>query len=532
MQSPHAGPDISHTHRYDALIVGSGLVGSWVAKELVEAGLDVLMLEAGPRLEPDEVSDTKAWNPWRRRQAARRQPIQIQNAAWASNPQLFVDDFDNPYVVTANTPFTWIRGRQVGGRSLTWGGVTLRFSDHEFRGPERDGIGPRWPITYADLAPFYDKVERFLGVSGSRDGLTQLPDGVFLPPARFTERERVFKTRVEERWSDRRVIIGRGVALEGRPTPGQDARWSPRSALHAVLPAASAAGLLTVRPDSVVSHLSVDTDTARSCGAVVVDRRSKEPFEVRGRTIVLCASTIESVRILLNSRTRQHPAGIGNSSGLLGRGLVDHMAVYLGGELPATQRSPTLYPFGGPHSISLPRFRNLAPAEKHAFTRGYGIWGHVGRGGSLDQQPWVLTALLEVLSRDDNTIEIDESVTDAWGVKSARIRLGYSENEWSMSEDAVQTLTELADAADLPVGHHRVSTPGHYVHELGGARMGTQPSRSVLNPFNQCWDADNVFVVDGACFPSSGWQNPTLTMMALAARACGQLIAEVRRGHL
>jgi choline dehydrogenase-like flavoprotein len=207
------------------------------------------------------------------------------------------------------------------------------------------------------------------------------------------------------------------------------------------------------------------------------------------------------------------------------------MAVYLGGRLPADRRPPAPAPFGGPHSISVPRFRNLTPREGRPFTRGYGIWGHVGRG-SFEQPYWMLTALLEVLSRDENRIELDDRVADAWDIRSARIHLRYGANEWAMSEDATQAMTELAEAAGLPVTYHYVSTPGYYVHELGGARMGMRRSNSVLNAWNQCWDAANVFVVDGAAFPSAGWQNPTLTMMALAGRASTHLIAERRRGHL
>lgn len=531
---------VSRTRRFDAVIVGSGLVGSWVAKELVDAGLEVLLLEAGRMPTPDEVSGPSSWSQRQLQEAARRQPVQSQNSAWMSNPTLFVDDVENPYLVAAHQPFTWIRGRQVGGRSLTWGGVTLRFSDYEFGDPERDGIGPRWPISHADLSPFYAKVERVLGVSGARDGLPQLPDGEFLAPAALTAPEHAFKAAVERRWSDRRVIISRGIATDTTPPSAQsaqsdrerDARWSRKASLHVVLPAALASGRLTVRPNSVVSHLLVDTDTARACGVAGIDRLTMKPFEVRGRAIVLSASTIESLRILLNTRTRQHPEGLGNSSGLLGRGLVDHLAIYRGGPLLATQRSSVLHPSGGPHSIYIPRFRNLCADESLPFKRGYGIWGYLGRSGNLEHQRWGLTALLEVVSRDVNRVELDDKLRDAWGIPSPRICMQYSENERLMSEDAARTLRELAETGELSVDFFKVSTPGSYVHELGGARMGLDPSTSVLNRFNQCWDAENVFVVDGACFASAGWQNPTLTMMALAARASSHMIAEMHSGRL
>jgi choline dehydrogenase-like flavoprotein len=529
--------DVDPRHRYDALVIGAGLTGAWAAKELAEAGLEVLVLDAGPALAPAEVTEVEPRSSPRRREAARRQPVQSQAVAyWLHPPQLFVDDFDHPYSVVAHSPFAWIRGRQIGGRSFAWGGVTLRWSDHEFTDPDRDGIGPRWPIRHADLAPAYEQVERFLGVSGVADGLPQLPDGVFLPPAPFTAAERAFKDVVEARWPERRVIHCRGIAPEPGADAGADARWTTKSALHRVLPAALATGRAWVRPDSVVSHLIVDPDTGRVSGAACLDRLTKEPFDARARIVVLSASTIESVRLLLNSRSPRHPAGLGNSSGLVGRGLADHLAVRVSGTLPSGRAAAAPAPIGGPHAISIPRFRNLDDRDRRPFTRGYGIWGGLDRQAPLDtppgESPWLLTALLEVLPRDENRIEIDDGVTDAWGIKSVRLRLCYGENEWKMAEDAGAALLEMAAAAGLAVRQRSMSGPGAYVHELGGARMGADPRTSVLSPFNQCWDARNLFVVDGSAFPTAGWQNPTLTMMALTVRAAAFIVEEARRGAL
>jgi len=521
----------------DVLVIGAGLTGAWAAKELAEAGLKVLVLDAGPALAPAAISEVEPRrSPWRH-EAGRRQPIQSQAAAWWTHPpQLFVDDFDHPYTVIANSPFTWIRGRQIGGRSLTWGGVTLRFSDHEFGDPDRDGIGPRWPIRHADLAPAYGRVEQFLRVSGGAESLRQLPDGVFVPPAPFTAAERAFKAIVETRWPDRRVINCRGIAPNGAETPGGDARWTTKSALHRLLPAAIATGRVATRPDSVVSHLVVDPDTALVSGAAGFDRLTMDPFEVRARIIVLCASTIESVRLLLNSRSRQHPAGIGNSSGLVGRGLIDHLAVRLSGTLPVGHGGAAPAPLGGPHAISIPRFRNLDSDDRRPFVRGYGVWGGLDRQVPLDpaaaEAPWVLTALLEVLPQEENRIEIDEGLSDAWGIKTVRLRLCYGRNEWNMAEDAGAALLEMAAAGELTVRRRSISGPGAYVHELGGARMGSDPRSSVLSPFNQCWDAKNLFVVDGSAFPTAGWQNPTLTMMALSVRASAFIVEEARHGNL
>ncbi len=529
--------DVDPRHRYDAVVIGAGLTGAWAAKELAEAGFDVLVLDAGPRLAPDEVSEVEPRTSAHRREAARRQPVQSQTAAyWAHPPHLFVDDFDHPYAVVANSPFAWIRGRQIGGRSFAWGGVTLRLSDYEFTDPDRDGIGPQWPIRHADLAPHYEKIERTLAVSGSADGLPQLPDGVFVPPTPFTAVERAFKDTVETRWPDRRVIHCRGISPDGGQAPGADARWAARSALHRVLPAALATGKVAIRPDTVVSHLLVDTNTALVKGAACLDRLTKDPFEVRARIVVLCASTIESVRLLLNSRSRQHPAGIGNSSGLVGRGLVDHLAVRVWGSVESGPRGQARAPLGGPHAISIPRFRNLDDRDRRPFVRGYGIWGGLDRQAAVDagtdESAWLLTALLEVLPRDENRIEIDEGLMDAWGIKAVRIRLCYGDNEWKMAEDAGQTLLEMAAAAKLPISHRSMSGPGAYVHELGGARMGTDPRTSVLSSFNQCWDAKNLFVVDGSSFPTAGWQNPTLTMTALTVRAAAFIVEAARRGKV
>lgn len=523
-----------NVHPYDVLIIGGGLTGAWAAKDLAEAGFSVLVVDAGPLLAPEQAIASSISQ--RTPTATRRQPVQSQIAAyWSNPPYLFVDDFEHPYAVVANSPFTWIRGRQVGGRSLTWGGVALRLSDHEFRDPERDGVGPRWPIGYADLAPYYDRVERFLGVSGCAHGLSQLPDGVFLAPSLMTAAEIAFKSQVETRWPDRHVISCRGIATAGDPVPNGEARWSSKSALYRLLPTALSTGRTTIRPDTIVSHLTVDPSTGRVTGAACIDRLTRASFEVRARIVVLSASTIESVRLLLNSRSPVHPSGIGNSTGLVGRGLVDHCAIRLAGPFESGEYEPPR-PLGGPNAISIPRFRNLEDCGRSPFIRGYGIWGGINRrpadSPSTMQPAWSLTALLEVIPNESNRIELDTSLKDAWGITTVRILVTYSTNEWRMADDAVAALESLAHTARLDVRHRSVSGPGAYVHEVGGARMGSGANVSVLNSFNQCWDAPNLFVVDGSCFVTAGWQHPTLTMMALSARACAFITDEARRGNI
>jgi choline dehydrogenase-like flavoprotein len=361
--------------------------------------------------------------------------------------------------------------------------------------------------------------------------LAQLPDGVFARPPRLTPFEMRFRKTVHSRWQERRVIVSRGLPLHCRRSGSVDSSWPPKCSLNNTLPSALATGRVILRPNSIVSHLIVDTDTARVAGVSYLDRITKSSFEVFARIVVLCASNIESVRIMLNSRSRQHPRGVGNSSGLLGRYLIDHMAVFLAGTI-AQARAKT-YPLGGAHGICIPRFRNLDFAGA-TFIRGYGIWGGIQRGPAAKSglPQWVLVSQLEAIPQEQNRIEIDSTVADAWGVNVVRISFSYSDNEHHMKEDAKAAMLEMAMAAELDPGYYHVTLPGQYVHEMGGARMGTTPSGSVLNCFNQCWDASNLFVLDGSCFVTSGWQNPGLTMMALAVRGCSFIVESLKRNEL
>jgi len=517
---------------YDAVVVGSGLAGGWAAKELTEAGLHVLVVEAGPFIDPIKLELSQEYSVQERAKLASRQPIQSKHPSyWLDNPKLFVDDLENPYS-TDGHPFIWIRGRQVGGRSLTWLGICLRFSDFEFLGPEREGFGQNWPIRYGELAPFYDRVETFLQVQGSKDGIPQLPDGPFAAPPTLTHDELRFRRLIALKWPDRPLIQSRGLQLLTSHTQQSNNAWSQRSNLGNTIPAALRTGRLTLMPNTIVSHLRVDENNGTISALFCIDRLSKQGFEIPVKLCILCASTLESVRIMLNSKSSKHPGGVGNSSGLLGRFLFDHRALSFGGRIINPQTSVKPAQLGGAHGVLVPRFRNL-PGDHRGYKGGFGMWGFMHRQFDwIPSRPsqWMLTSMLEVLPRPSNRIDIDQHAVDAWGIKIAKIYFQYGDNEEGMTRDARTCMLEMLEAAGVAPQYEAVTIPGQYVHELGGARMGNDPTSSVLNRFNQCWDATNLFVVDGSCFVSAGWQNPSLTIMALAARAC-QYIATKRSDY-
>jgi choline dehydrogenase-like flavoprotein len=565
---------MAKTMSYDAIVVGSGATGGWAAKELTEKGLRVLLLEAGKLLDPDKDYKMLAW-PYEvkyrglapGRLYAPRQPIQSKCYACDEyGRHLFVDDVDNPYTTPAGKQFDWIRGRQVGGRSLMWGRQSYRLSDYEFKAASRDGHGEDWPLSYQDLAPYYERVERFVGISGSTEGLPQLPDSVFLPPMSMTCGERMLKQAVEKNWNERKVIIGR-VAMLTRNHNGRAAchycghcergcsTFSMFNTPGSTLPAALRTKRLTLRPNSVVSHLLVDTNTAKAKGVVYVDQVSKKSYEAFAKVIVLCASTIESTRILLNSASRQHPAGFGNASGVLGHYLMDHTySISIGGVVPETVKTPYDFSDGRNNGIYIPKFRNVF--DKHPnFLRGYGIQSTATKGmlpprarqlpgfGAelkklIREEPSVavfwMGAFGEMLPRSENRVTLSKDKQDAWGIPVAHIDCAYSENERAMAKDQYETMQEMATAAGWKIewGNQTLANPGLCIHEVGTARMGSDPKKSVLNLFNQVWDAKNVFVTDGACFVSQGCQNPTLTMMAITVRACEHLVSELKKRNL
>lgn len=567
MSAPERSSD-----RYDAIVVGSGITGGWAAKELTEQGLKTLLLEAGPPIVPqrDYAEHVQAYElPYHgygnRRQLKAQQPIQSQTDdcdEWAS--KFFVNDHENPYENDPDKPFLWIRGRHVGGRSIMWGRQVYRWSDLDFEANARDGIAVDWPIRYADIAPWYSHVERFIGVTGQAEGLAQLPDGEFLPPMQLNCAETHVRDAMAQRWGRERVLtIGRAAILT-RPHMGRAAChycgpcWrgcitsSYFSSNGSTLPAAAATGRLTLRPNSVVAEVLYDERHARAAGVRVVDADSGQSLEFRARVIFLCASALESARLLLNSKSARFPTGLANSSDQVGRNLMDH-PFGAGAEavIPAMEDHKT---FGNrPNGIYVPRFRNVH--DKHPkFVRGYGFQGGGSRAGwqrgarsqgygaefkrSLlkDLGPWRvwLGGWGECLPRPENRVTLHPTLKDKWDVPALRIDCTFGPNERALLEDMQTTaaeILEVAGARDIQTFNDELA-PGFCIHEMGTARMGWDPKTSVLNRWNQTHDVPNLFVTDGACMVSSGNQNPSITYMALTARACHYAVGQLKLGEL
>ena len=558
---------------YDAIVVGSGITGGWAAKELTERGLRTLVLEAGRDIDPQR--DYKEHvPPWEmhyrglgdRRAVEARQKIQRHSVSFDELSHVFwTDDIDNPYSTPADKPFDWLRARQVGGKSIIWGRQVYRWSDLDFTANARDGIGVDWPIRYADIAPWYDHVERFIGVSGEALPLAHLPNSVFLPPMQMNVVETAVRDRMRAHFGDaRQMTIGRVAILtqqhQGRapchycgPCQRGCITRSYFSSINATLPAARATGRLTLRPYSIVRAVEYDPKSGRASGVRVIDARTRVEHEYRARVIFLCASALESVRILLNSRSASFPNGLANGSGAIGLGIMDHIKHGgASGVIPGFEDRRTIG--NRPNGILIPRFRNISVATKHPdFIRGYGYQGGAGRVGWQGRAgdpgigadfkahltrlgPWEMSlgAFGETLPRDENRARIHETLRDAWGIPSLHVEVSWSPNELAMHRDMFESAAEILDAAGATEIEKstRPSVPGNTNHEMGGARMGRDKRTSVLNAWNQTHEVPNLFVTDGSCMASSACQNPSLTYMALTARAVAHAVDALKRREL
>src|SRR6059036_1133004 len=563
---PHAHPIV-----YDAIIVGSGASGGWVAKQLTEQGMRVLMLEAGPPRVPTR-DFTEHVRPYQvkfrgfgnRQALLERQPIQrLYFACDEYSHQFFVDDVENPYTFPIDKPFMWIRGRQVGGKTFCWARESYRYSDYEFKAASRDGYGEDWPISYEDLEPYYDKVESTIGVSGSREGLEQMPDGKFLPPMNLSCGALLAKQTIEKRFGWRVMpdrVANLTVPHNGRPAChycNQCQRGCYTASYFnspaVTLPAAVRTGRFTLISDAVVSHLLMNEE-GKATGVYYIERAHRNQREARAKIVVLAASALESTRILLNSASRRFPHGVGSSSGALGHYLMDHFTLEGAGGILPSLRSSKRESTGNPAGYLIPKYVNTGSNTNRDFLRGYrfdgdasqSLYEHAfatpGFGSEFrrkvrEEIPYYfgIEGQGECLPRYDNYIALDPDKKDAWGIPVLHIHASYGENEHAMAKAMRQDVLAILDAMKLDDARppsKEISVFGKNIHECGTARMGNDPRTSVLNRFNQVHEAKNVFVTDGACFVTQGCYEPTLTIMAISARAADYIAAEYRRGNL
>ena len=558
---------------YDAIVVGTGVSGGWAAKELCENGLKTLMLERGRMVEHIKDYTTAHMDDWDfkhglelsiEEKAKRPKQSRTNKGKSADSYKWFVNDLEHPYNETK--PFNWMRGYHVGGRSITWGRHSYRWSEIDFEANKIDGHGVDWPVRYKDIAPWYDKVETYIGVSGEKMGLSQLPDGQFLPMMDLNCVEQHFRDQVYENLDGRVVTSGRIAHItgdkefEGRTKcqfRNRCSRGCPFggyfSSNSSTLPAAERTGNLTLRPDSIVTEVIYDPDTKKATGVKVIDHLTKEEFVFKAKVIFLCASAIASASILMQSKSERFPNGMGNDSDQLGRNIMDHhLGAGANGKFDGFDDK--YYKGRRPGGVYIPRFKNIDIKSKSKdYLRGFGYQGSASRKNwkdavaELSMGTELKEAILkpggwtmgvggfgEILPYQDNRMTLDYDNLDGWGLPTVTFDAEIRDNEFKMREDIVVQAAEMlkkAGARDINT-HNSSYNIGHGIHEMGTARMGRDPKTSVLNGHNQVHEVPNVYVTDGAFMASSSCVNPSLTYMAFSARAANHAVEELKKGNI
>ncbi|MBL7740187.1 MAG: GMC family oxidoreductase [Chitinophagaceae bacterium] len=554
---------------YNAIVVGSGISGGWAAKELCEKGLKVLLLERGGPHEHIKDYKTATKNRWELEHRGyttieQKKKYPVIHRGWAASEEVmdaWTNEEDCPY--TEIKPFTWWRSYRFGGRSVLWGRHSYRWSQMDFEANAKEGIAVPWPVSYNDIAPWYDHVEKFAGISGSAHGLPQLPDGQFLPPFELNIAEKDVADRIKKQFKGQRhLIIGRvaNISVPHNERPGCQYRgrcWEGCpfggyfSTQSSTFPAAQKTGNLTVRPWSIVTQVLFDAAKRKATGVEILDAETNQTYEFKSDIVFLCASSLNSTWIMMNSATDIWPDGLGSSSGELGHNVMDHH--YNMGARGTIEGFEDKYSFGKrPTGFYIPRFANIGN-DKRDYLRGFGYQGAASRSGwrrevaelnigadlkdALSEPgSWEIgaTGFGEILPYHENKISLDKSRSDKWGLPVLAMDAELKENEMKMRKDIVEEMKVMLEAAGVKEvktwdsGH----AMGHGIHEMGTARMGSDRKTSVLNKWNQVWDAPNVFVTDGAFMTSSACQNPSLTYMAFTARAVDHAVSELKKGNL
>jgi len=584
-------PTADLTTTYDAVVVGSGAAGGMAAHVLTSHGLKVLLLEAGKQQDTSKILHSMQWpydhprrgrtppdyhaltvNEYNIRDYTQKSPfphVESYVQGWNFSDYsktLVVNEKENPYT---GTRYAWVRSRAVGGKTNIWGRLALRLSDYDFKAKDHDGWGENWPISYADIAPYYDRVDRYLGVSGFPEGLPQMPDGQFMRPIRLTYAEMHLRQTLK---GMNRVLTPyrAGVATDtlkhnkyrshcysrgacNRHVGGCDIHAAFDSPTGLIRPAMDT-GNLTLRPNSTVYEVTVDKDTGKATGVSFLDSETKKSYQAKAKVVVLAASTLESARLLLLSKSSTYPNGIANSSGHVGHNFCEHvMGPSISGFMPELVGKPRTLDDGKPGNFYIPRYRNI-DSRQPDFIRGYGFEGGAGctmipgtafntpgfgeeykknvrryAGATID-----MSGFGEVLARYENQVSIDPEMKDAWGVPVLRFNYTFCENERKMCEDMVKTGREMFEAAKFEIlsADGRILPEGWSIHELGTSRMGNEPKTSVLNQYEQSHDVKNLFVVDGSSFVTASAQNPTWTIMALCWRSCDYLADQLKKGEI